>query len=191
MPKPISVLILDDDKELLSSIERLFASEPYGIFTTTHPFEALGVLSREAIKVVVSDQRMPMVSGSNFLKEVKENFPHTVRILFTGHADMRAAEEAVNKGQVFAFFSKPCDPDALLAAIRKGIEIYYRAEEDRRILEFLKMSLPELRQALSEAKADLEAIKADAAGTLSADQLDRISRVSERLEKLGTFFQGI
>ncbi len=191
MPKPIHVLVLDDDRELLFSIRQLFDLEPYEIFTTTHPFEALGVLSREPVKVVISDQRMPMVSGANFLKEVKDNFPDIIRILFTGHADTHSAEDAVNKGQVFAFFSKPCEPDTFIAAVRRGIAAYDAAVETRRVLEGVRTQKPAMARALNDAKASLERLKRREAGAITPEQERLISDVIGNLEKVSNFLESI
>ncbi len=190
MTKPVSVLVLDDEKEFLSSIELLFAAEPYAIFTTTHPFEALGILSREVIKVIICDQRMPMVSGTNFLQEVRENFPGTIRILLTGHADMQSAEEAVNKGQVFAFFSKPCAPDTLIAAVRKGIELFDKSPAERKTDRYLRAGKAELSPILAGAKSDIDRLLQGDDGALTAGQRQTVARLAERMEIISRLSQG-
>lgn len=182
MTKPVSVLVLDDEQDFLSSIELLFATEPYAVFTTTHPFEALGIMSREVIKVIICDQRMPMVSGVDFLHEVRDNFPDTVRILLTGHADMQAAEEAVNKGQVFAFFSKPCSPDTLISAVRQGIGSFDKAVAGRKSSGSLQAGKAELFEALAGAKADIDRLIGGDDGALSAEQRKTVSRLAERVD---------
>lgn len=184
MPKPVQVLILDDDREVLLSMERLFSDEPYAVIVTAHPFEALGIMAREQIKVVIADQRMPMVSGSDFLKEVRINFPNIVRILFTGHADMRAAEAAVNQGQVFAFFSKPFTPEALISAVHRGIEVYDAAALDQGSLKALREKREELRGVLADIKQDVSDLRGGGAGQLTAEQSGLAARIAERVEKI-------
>src|SRR6266436_4126313 len=103
----ISVLFLDDEQNILNSLKRLLMNEPLNIFTTTDHKEALVTIAKENIKVVFSDERMPNIHGVEFLKMVKEQYPDIVRILFTGYADIAAAEEAINLSEVYRFVNKP------------------------------------------------------------------------------------
>lgn len=124
MEKEIQVLFLDDEEGILDSLQRLFIREPYGIFTTTSAQEAKEVLGKEKIKVVVCDQRMPQIQGVDFLKEIKQAYPDVVRILFTGHADPRVREQAINEGEIYRFINKPWETVELLSAIRQCIDHY-------------------------------------------------------------------
>jgi two-component system, probable response regulator PhcQ len=135
MAKPVCVLVLDDEGNILSSLKRVFFEEPFDVVTTAHPFEAMQLIAEKKIKVVITDQRMPMVSGIQFLKEVRENFPDTIRILLTGYADNQVAQEAVSVGQVYRFFTKPWDPQEMRNAVRQGIQLYDMVAENRAALE--------------------------------------------------------
>src|SRR5271155_2657101 len=105
--KEINVLFLDDEQKVLSSITRMFANEPYGVAVTANSSEALEIIAREKIKVVLSDQRMPDISGVEFLHNVKTQYPDIVRILFTAYADLPTAEQAINISEVYRFINKP------------------------------------------------------------------------------------
>src|SRR3989338_6089294 len=124
MPKEIQVLFLDDEESIIDGVQRLFMREPFGIFATIHVDKAREALAKEKIKVVVSDQRMPDISGVKFLREVKEKYPDVIRILFTGYTDFSAAEEAINLGEVYRFISKPWKTAELVSTIRQSIEHY-------------------------------------------------------------------
>src|SRR5689334_16203603 len=103
--KEINVLFLDDDQNVLNSIVRLFMDEPYGVVVANNSREALEILSREKIKVVLSDQRMPDITGIEFLHKVKTEHPDIVRILFTAYADLSATEAAINISEVYRFLN--------------------------------------------------------------------------------------
>ncbi|MCK5493977.1 MAG: response regulator, partial [Candidatus Omnitrophica bacterium] len=84
MDKEINVLVLDDEVNILESFKRLFFKDEFGIFTTTNHQEAMDILEKERIKLVMSDQRMPKITGVEFLKQVKVKYPDVLRILITG-----------------------------------------------------------------------------------------------------------
>ena len=90
--KEINVLFLDDEQNVLNAMNRIFAEESYGIAVALNSTEAMKIIAREKIKVVLSDQRMPDISGIEFLHKVKAQYPDIVRILFTAYADLSAAE---------------------------------------------------------------------------------------------------
>ena len=102
-----SILFVDDESNILSSLKRLFKPLGYEIYTASGGAEGLDVLSRHAIDVVVSDMRMPEMDGAKFLSQARENWPDTVRILLTGYADINATISAVNKGNIYRYISKP------------------------------------------------------------------------------------
>jgi DNA-binding NtrC family response regulator len=126
MEKQVNVLFIDDEPYMLSAIERVFRSDRYGVAVTTSPEEAIELMHRHPIKVVLSDQRMPTTSGLNFLKKVKELFPDKVRILVSGYDDMSIAREEVVRGDIRQFISKPWDAEFLKVSIMEAMEQYDR-----------------------------------------------------------------
>ena len=118
--KEIQVLFLDDEESIIDGLQRLFMRETYGILATTSPQKAREILAQERIKVMVSDYRMPEISGVKFLREVKEQHPLVVKVLFTGYTDFSAAEEAINVDEVYRFVSKPWKTTELLSTIRQS-----------------------------------------------------------------------
>lgn len=157
--KETRVLVLDDEENILASIERLFRDESFALKLTTSYKEAAAILETERIKVVMADQRMPEISGVDFLREVKEKYPDTLRILFTGYADAGTAEDAINKGEVYRFINKPWDNQELKTTIREALEKVDLIEKNRELSSALKKQNKELLELNSKLKNMYEAQK--------------------------------
>lgn len=106
------LLCVDDEQFILSALHRLFKSQ-YDVRIASSGSEALRMLSAEPVDVVISDQRMPGMTGVELFKQVRELAPNTMRILLTGYADLPATIEAVNSGEVFRYVTKPWSNDSL------------------------------------------------------------------------------
>lgn len=104
-----AVMFVDDETGILNSLDRLFADSGVRIFTAQTGRDALEILKNNEISVIVSDNRMPVMTGIEFLQQAKEFSPDTVRVLLTGYADIKAAMDAINKGEVYKFITKPWD----------------------------------------------------------------------------------
>lgn len=115
-----TLLILDDEPEIARSLKRLLRVDGYRVITATDPAEALELLAVQPVGVILCDLRMPTMTGSEFLARVKEIHPQTVRILLTGYVDVDTITEAVNKGWIFKFLTKPWDDKQLLVHIREA-----------------------------------------------------------------------
>jgi PAS domain S-box-containing protein len=117
-----TVLFVDDDLGVLSALVRRLRKEPFQIRTATSAEEGLAVLARTPIDLVVSDWRMPGMSGTEFLAKVAKEYPDCVRIMLTGEPSLAVAMGAINNGEVYRFLSKPYDADALAAIIRAALQ---------------------------------------------------------------------
>ena len=116
------VLLVDDDANLLAGLRRTLRNEPYEILSATTAEEALRILGREEVSVVISDQEMPGMSGTVFLAAVRQRFPDTVRFILTGKATLDTAIQAINDGAISRFFNKPCNPVDLAVTIRQALQ---------------------------------------------------------------------
>lgn len=125
MEQKFSILYLDDEEQNLVSFQALLRKE-YKVFTTSDAHEATEILSRENIAVIFSDQKMPEVSGVEFFENIIHEYPTPVRILLTGHADIEAVIDAINKGQVYRYVSKPWEAGDLKICIENAIEKFSR-----------------------------------------------------------------
>lgn len=104
-----TILLVDDEQNILNALKRVLMDQDIRILTTTSPFEALEILKNNNISVIVSDNLMPGMNGIDFLQKAKFISPESVRVMMTGYADVQAAIDAINKGEVFKFLTKPWD----------------------------------------------------------------------------------
>ena len=117
-----TVLCVDDEENILSSLRRLLRREPYRLLTASSGAQGLEILSRNEVDIVVSDQRMPDMSGTDFLKQVKTLYPDVTRIILTGYTDVDSITEAINEGHIYKFFLKPWNDSHLMLEIRQALE---------------------------------------------------------------------
>ncbi|MBC7360426.1 MAG: response regulator [Desulfacinum sp.] len=116
-----TVLFVDDEPHFTSAVKRALRQEPYRILTANSAMEALRILSEETVHVVVSDERMPGMTGSEFLAMVRDLHPETLRIILTGYATLEAAIRAINEGEIYRFLTKPCQAQDLSQVIRQAL----------------------------------------------------------------------
>jgi len=129
------ILCVDDDENILKGFRRQLRGQ-FELETATSGQEGLELFKRKGpFAVVVSDMRMPMMDGIEFLSRVREANPDSVRIMLTGNADMQTAIDAVNEGNIFRFLTKPCSSDELAKAINAGIEQYRLINAERELLQ--------------------------------------------------------
>ena len=139
------ILIVDDESNVLSALSRALFDEPYQILTETSAEQALESMKLHLFKVVISDERMSGMQGSEFLSKVQELYPETVRILLTGHATLEAAIKAVNRGGIYRFFTKPWNDLEIKFAVRSAVEKYDLEAENRRLLSTIHHQALELK----------------------------------------------
>ena len=116
------VLLVDDDKNVVHGLTRALRCQPYQIYTAQSGDEAMWILKAHDIDVIVTDEKMPGMSGCDLMAWVAEHYPEVVRILLTGHTSTETAIRAINEGAVYHIFTKPCRDLHLAVAIRKALE---------------------------------------------------------------------
>lgn len=121
-PRRRTLLLVDDEESILSSLKRVFRRDNYRILTATGGAMALELLASEPVDVIVSDQRMPGMTGIEFLREAKRLYPDTVRITLSGYTDLETIIQAVNEGSVYKFLTKPWEDDLLREHVAKAFE---------------------------------------------------------------------
>jgi response regulator RpfG family c-di-GMP phosphodiesterase len=134
-PKEHTVLCVDDEKNILHSLRRLLRQERYRLVTASSGLEALSLLERVVAHVVISDQRMPEMSGVEFLSRVKDRHPDVIRIILSGYTDVDSITEAINKGHIFKFLLKPWNDENLKIEIRQALQQYDLIQDNRRLHE--------------------------------------------------------
>ncbi|MBK5274822.1 MAG: response regulator [Desulfuromonadales bacterium] len=177
------VMLVDDEANVLSALTRSLIDEPYELITASSGNEALELMKGKNVKVIVSDERMVGMQGSELLAEVKRRSPNTVRILLTGHATLDAAMRAVNVGEIYRFFLKPWDDTQLRYALMSAIEKYDLEAENRRLLATVKSQAMEIK-VLEKRYPGISRVQKNATGTfvLSDISEDELARIIEECE---------
>lgn len=139
---PATLLFVDDEANILSALKRLFRPHGYRIFTAEGGAAGLEIMAQEAVDLVISDMRMPEMNGAQFLEKVRERWPDSVRILLTGYAEIGATIDAINKGQIYRYISKPWEDGDIVLTVRQALE--------RKQLEREKLRLETLAQKQNE-----------------------------------------
>ncbi|MET3132649.1 diguanylate cyclase (GGDEF)-like protein/PAS domain S-box-containing protein [Oxalobacteraceae bacterium GrIS 1.11] len=120
-----TLLIVDDDVNVLSSLHRLFRPDGYRILTAVTPAEGFELLALYQVHVILCDQRMPIMSGTEFLSKVKEMYPETIRIILSGYTGLEAVLDSINRGAIYRFYTKPWDDTLLRDNIRLAFHHYW------------------------------------------------------------------
>ena len=175
---PATLLFVDDEQNILASLKRLFRPLGYTIHTAGGGAEALSVLEKEAVDIVVSDMRMPEMDGAQFMEQVATRWPDTVRILLTGYADITATIAAVNKGGIWKYINKPWDDNDLKQTVHNALERKSLVDENRRLQQLTRKQNDELR----ELNTDLEA-KVAARTSEIQQMMDQLELTHETLNK--------
>lgn len=123
METKISVLYVDDEENNLISFKATFRLK-YTVYTALNGEQALQLMKEKPIDIIITDQRMPQMTGVELLEKIIEINPEPMRILLTGYADMSAVVDAVNKGKIFHYLSKPWSEEELNSTIQRAYEIY-------------------------------------------------------------------
>ncbi len=157
LPPQTTLLVVDDDEHVRRALRRVLRRARWRIVEAPDAEAALALLEKEPAHVVVSDFRMPGMSGIELLRLVKDRWPRIQRVLLTGQADSTAIEEAVNQSEIFRFIWKPWDDGHLLITIQSAIDQYWTVDENQR-----------LEALLAERNAELERLNRDLDGQLAA-----------------------
>jgi diguanylate cyclase (GGDEF)-like protein len=119
-----TLLLVDDDEDIGAALKRLLRLEGYNILCARSGQEGLELLANNQVQVIVSDQRMPEMTGVEFLTRVKELYPKTVRIILSGYADLSSVTEAINQGAIYKFLTKPWDNESLCTNVLEAFRHY-------------------------------------------------------------------
>jgi len=155
--EPVKILCVDDEKNVLHALERFFLDDDYEIVITTSGEEGLRILEKQGpFRIVMSDYRMPVMNGVEFLKEVYSRWPETIRIVLSGYADAGSIVAAINEGHIYKFIPKPWNEEELRFTINSSLERYQLQKTNRELLSALSRANEELEQKIRERTADLE-----------------------------------
>lgn len=122
--KHLNVLYLDDDSDVLDSYSSMHRFD-FNIFTTTDPFEAKNIIATNEIHVIITDQKMPYMTGLEFFTLISSEYPEPVRIILTGYVSSNTIANAIKSGVVYCQITKPFTPKQMRHTIKNAAEIYY------------------------------------------------------------------
>lgn len=128
----IHILYIDDEIHNLNAFKASFRRQ-FTVYTAASAEEAEGLLADHDIHIIISDQRMPKMTGIEFFESILDKYPEPIRILLTGYADINAVIDAINKGQVYKYFSKPWNEEELKHNIEKAFEVYSLRRENKEL----------------------------------------------------------
>jgi putative nucleotidyltransferase with HDIG domain len=168
-----TVLFVDDEVNILKALQRLLRSEDMNILCASRASEALELLDQHPAQVVVTDQRMPEMSGVDLLSQVRERHPDIVRMLLTGYTEMTVAVDAINRGEIYRLITKPWNDDELRATIRQAFDHADLKDEIRR-----------LNQVTREQNFKLQDMNRNLEGKVR----DRTKQLAEKHQQLRTAY---
>lgn len=151
-----TLLLVDDETNILSTLARLFRRDGYNILTANSGYEGLKLLENHDVGVIISDQRMPEMSGIEFLNQVKQVRPNSVRIVLSGYTDLKTVTDAINEGAIYKFLTKPWEDDLLRENVRVAFEHYELEQENAWLASELKCANDKLEEINQELERRVE-----------------------------------
>ena len=151
-----TLLLVDDEENILAALKRLLRRDGYRILTANGCAEALALLAENEVDVIVSDQRMPNMTGVEFLRRARTIHPDTVRIVLSGYTELQSITDAINEGAIYKFLTKPWDDELLRANIEEAFRQKEMADDNRRLAEEVRRTNRELAHANTQLQALLD-----------------------------------
>jgi len=148
------VLIVDDESHVCDSVHDLLRRE-FRVLMANSAAEGYRLMQEEEVHIVMSDQRMPQISGVELLTKVKARYPHAIRMLFTGYADLESIIAAINQGHIYQFMKKPWQPEELLRAVRQAALEFDRLETAALEREHLALEVTELKERVTALETEV------------------------------------
>jgi response regulator RpfG family c-di-GMP phosphodiesterase len=154
-PHKPCLLVVDDEPEVCNSVDHLMRHK-YHVLRAHCAAEAIELMARHEVEIIMTDQRMPEVSGVEMLQKVKSRYPEAIRMLFTGYADINSVIAAINQGHVYRYLSKPWQPEELEAAVDDAAAEYRRLVEWTEELAHCQERIAQLEQENQQLRASLK-----------------------------------
>ncbi len=184
-----TLLFVDDEENVLNSLRRIFMDENYTILLAPSGMAALEIMARQTVHLIVSDHRMPGMTGAELLKQVREQYPETIRIMLTGHADVNSIMGAVKEGAVYKFITKPWNDEDLRLTVSLALQQFVLMHENRRLKEVARQQQSKIKSfsGLFEENRGMLGDILLKAGLIGKEELDLSRRQKESHEFLGDF----
>lgn len=185
---PRTILCVDDEPNILSAVRRALRGSGHRVLTAESGQAALQVLASEAVQLVISDMRMPVMDGAQLLEQVRQRWPEVTRILLTGQSDVASTMAAINRGEIFRYISKPWNEDELLMAVHEGLDRHALLHEKvrlERVVALHNEELTRLNAGLEQQVLDRTAQLSSANARLGKNYLGSIKAFSNLIELRG------
>ncbi len=167
--KKYRILLVDDSPNILKALQRTFRlTKGYGIFSAGSANTALEIMETEKIDMIITDENMPGISGTELLKTIRVLHPHVIRFMLTGQTDIEVAKNAINDGAIYRFFTKPWDDFELLISVRYAFKQRELERENTRLKSTLKQK-DELLNKLEEEHPGITEKRVDSDGAIIID----------------------
>ena len=153
-----TLLVVDDEPDVCDSVYDLLRRE-FNVLKARSAAEGCQLMQDNEVHIIMTDQRMPQISGVEFLSKVRGRNPKAVRMLFTGYADLEAVIAAINQGHVFHFLKKPWRPEELEAAVREAAVEYERLVHQSEELTRLRKELQEIHERVSALEQEVQQLR--------------------------------
>lgn len=153
-----TLLVVDDEPDVCDSVHDLLRRE-FNVLKAKSADEGLKLMRDNEVHIIMTDQRMPKVTGVELLRSIRAGHPQAIRMLFTGYADLDSVIAAINQGHIFKFLKKPWKPDELEQAVREAAAEYERLVESAETMEKLRVELAGLRERIIALEKEVERLR--------------------------------
>jgi two-component system probable response regulator PhcQ len=176
------ILIVDDEENILNALKRVFRKEPYEILTAASGDEGLKILDAHQVDLIISDLKMPNMDGIEFLERAKDKNPLPLRIMLTGHADLKSVIDAIHQGEVYRFLLKPWDDEELRMTIRQALDYHHLWKENRRLVKTVKKQ-SQILQELEREHPGISDVEKDEDGSIVLSGAGLTETIDELIRK--------
>jgi response regulator RpfG family c-di-GMP phosphodiesterase len=153
-----TLMVVDDEPNVCDSVHDLLRRE-FRVLKARSAAEGIKLMEQNEVHIIMTDQRMPQITGVEFLSKIRARHPRAIRMLFTGYADLDSIIAAINQGHIFQFLKKPWQPEELEAAVREASREYERLVEQAEEVSRLRSEIQELRQRLHALEAEVQRLR--------------------------------
>ncbi len=180
------VLLVDDDQDLIDGLRRVLRKEPYEISHANSAQQALDLMQTVPFDVIVTDEQMPGMLGTELLRTVRERHPRTMTIMLTGKASLEVALQAINEGETYRLLTKPCNEVELFLAIREALQQRELISQSRKLIDAMRLQAKYIDALESETPGITKIVRDDSGAIIMRNDLsidDAIRQVTEELDK--------
>jgi len=188
-----NVLLVDDDPLILEGLKRALHKETYRVHCACSAKEALDILSHDKIDVVVSDEMMPGMLGSDFLGLVCAEYPETIRIILTGHPNLDTALRSINKGHIYRFLIKPCSGPELSVTIKQALQQRELSKESQSLLATVRHQ-SSILENMEKQNPGITKVNRDTRGAICIPDVEYdldtlIQEINKEVKRSDSFFK--